>query len=357
MSETGASLAAVSDPYRPGGKLPRMPPEFTVYAIDRDPAAVVVTRRPPYDVSPLLLSKLVVAVYCEARDFQFVFISAYAPPHRPMDDTFRRIEEAMAKARTPNIVVAGDFNAKHPAWGPCAGDERGARLIAFAGANRLVVLNDPQSPPTYETRYAASWLDVTLATPALVAAGFDWTVREDITFSEHKNVAVRIGAFRDGRPRRLTRYAREELLTALSSEPWFARVSGATLHSPGALDEILAGFQRLFDRFCRANLRPVKGPGRPWWNPALARERRAVNALRRRYQRCAADDLRADFRTAYSRALAVFRCHVRAAKASHLRGWYTSCTRRSIFSAAYREAFDRVRPRQGAGYTPTTCRV
>ncbi|XP_050024763.1 uncharacterized protein [Dermacentor andersoni] len=285
MSETGVPLAAVSDPYRPGGKLPRMPPDFNVYAIDRDPAAVVVTRGPPYDVSPLLLSKLVVAVYCETRDFQFVFVSAYAPPHRSMDDTFRGIEEAIAKARTPNIVVAGDFNAKHPAWGPCAGDERGARLIEFAGANRLVVLNDPQSPPTYETRYAASWLDVTLAAPALVAAGFDWTVCEDITFSEHKNVAVRIGAVRDGRSRRLTRYAREELLTALAGEPWFARVSGATLQSPGALDEILAGFQRLFDRYYRANLRPVKGPGRPWWTPALARERRAVNTLRRRYQR------------------------------------------------------------------------
>ncbi|XP_075530143.1 uncharacterized protein LOC142563476 [Dermacentor variabilis] len=320
MTETGVPLAPISGQYRPGGKLPKMTPGFNQYAIDRDPAVAVVTRGLAYDVSPLLTSKLVVAVYCEARDFQFAFISAYAPPHRSMDDTFRGIEEAIAKSRTPNVIVPDDFNAKHPAWGPCAGDERGAHLMEFAAANRLVVLNDPS-----------------IAT--------DWIVREDLTFSEHKNIEVHIGATRERRSRRLTRYAREDVLDALGREPRFSRVLGADVRSPDALEELIAGFQRLFDRLYRANLRPVKSPGKPWWTPALAREKRSVNALRRRYQRCRAEKLRAQFRADYSRALAGFRSRVGEAKASHLRSWYASCTRRSIFSAAYREAFGRVRPR------------
>ncbi|KAH7963911.1 hypothetical protein HPB52_023784 [Rhipicephalus sanguineus] len=83
------------------------------------------------------------------------------------------LEDVVARSRSPNIVVAGDLNAKHLAWRLRAGDDRGARVVEFAAAAGLVFLNDPASEPTYETAYAASWIDVTLATPAL-AAGYTW---------------------------------------------------------------------------------------------------------------------------------------------------------------------------------------
>ncbi|KAH8036386.1 hypothetical protein HPB51_000168 [Rhipicephalus microplus] len=67
---------------------------------------------------------------------------------RSMDPTLQAIEETLLKVRTPNVVVAGDFNAKHLVWGPNAGDERGARLLEFAAANELIVFNDSQSRPT-----------------------------------------------------------------------------------------------------------------------------------------------------------------------------------------------------------------
>ncbi|KAH6940884.1 hypothetical protein HPB50_009344 [Hyalomma asiaticum] len=115
-----------------------------------------------------------------------------------------------------------DFNAKHRAWGPRGGDERGARVMELVATLGLAVLNEPLSPPTYETAYAISWIDVTLATPEVVAAGCAWEVQEDMTISEHKFIAVRFGN-RDAAPRkRLTRYAQAELLQA-SQEPWFDR--------------------------------------------------------------------------------------------------------------------------------------
>ncbi|KAH8021082.1 hypothetical protein HPB51_012366 [Rhipicephalus microplus] len=72
------------------------------------------------------------------------------------------------------IVVAGDFNAKHLVWGPSAGDDSGARLLEFAPANELIVLNDPNWRPTYENSYAASWIDVTLATSTALQSEFRW---------------------------------------------------------------------------------------------------------------------------------------------------------------------------------------
>ncbi|KAL3210244.1 hypothetical protein MRX96_008895 [Rhipicephalus microplus] len=55
------------------------------------------------------------------------------------------------------------------------------------GLNRL---NDPRSRPTYETIYAASWTDVTLATPSVLMAGYRWEVREDVIYFEHININV-----------------------------------------------------------------------------------------------------------------------------------------------------------------------
>ncbi|KAH7970986.1 hypothetical protein HPB49_017595 [Dermacentor silvarum] len=171
MRQCEVPLAAISDPYRPCGKVAQLPLGYQKFAVENDPAAMIIAHRPQLDICPLVLAKLVVTVYCEARDLKFTFISAYAPPHRSMDATLEEIEWAMALSRTRNVIVAGDFNAKHPLWGPCAGDERGTRLLEFMAANRLIMLNDPQSQPTYETKYAASWIDITMVTHSVVAAG------------------------------------------------------------------------------------------------------------------------------------------------------------------------------------------
>ncbi|KAH6940798.1 hypothetical protein HPB50_006873 [Hyalomma asiaticum] len=208
MTSNNISMAAVCDPHRPRGRMPRLPEGFSSVACEVDPAAAFIMRRPPYDVCPLMVTKWVVAIFCQSRAFDFVLIiSAYGPRHKPMQHTHGLVEEVVERSSSENVVVAGDFNAKHRAWGPRAGDERAARVMELAATAGLAVINDPLSPPTYETAYAASWIDVTLATPAVVAAGCTWEVREDVTFSEHKYVTVRIGG-REAAPRkRLMRYA------------------------------------------------------------------------------------------------------------------------------------------------------
>ncbi|KAH7933569.1 hypothetical protein HPB49_014024 [Dermacentor silvarum] len=192
---------------------------------------------------------------------------------RSMETTLEGLERAIALSRTRNVIIAGDYNAKHPLWGPCAGDERGTRLLEFMAPNRLIMLNDPQSQPTYETKYAASWIDVTMVTPSVVAAGYSWAVRDDLTYSEHRNVEVQIGAGQGERRRRLTTFAQHELLESLRDEQWFARVHGADLRSAEALDAVLSGFQLLFDRLHKKHLRQIRGKGNPWWTPQLAQRR------------------------------------------------------------------------------------
>ncbi|KAH7971594.1 hypothetical protein HPB52_000337 [Rhipicephalus sanguineus] len=91
------------------------------------------------------------------------------------------------------MVVAGDFNAKHTAWGAQTSDPRGSRMVELMAAHGLLLLNDPCSIPTYETKYSMSWLDVTLVTPSAIVAGYYWRVLEDVTYAEHRYIEVVIG--------------------------------------------------------------------------------------------------------------------------------------------------------------------
>ncbi|KAL3252681.1 hypothetical protein MRX96_054829 [Rhipicephalus microplus] len=257
MTELGVSLAAVSDPYRPGKKLPSPPPGFQLIAVERDPVVAIIMQKAPFDICPLLVSERVVAIYCEANDTDFVFTSAYAPPHKSMEPTLVLVERVLAWLRTRNIIVAGDFNAKHSAWGAQASDPRGSRLVEFAAATGLVLLNHSSSIPTYENKYSMSWIDVTFATPPTIAAGYSWSVHEDVTYSEHRYLEIAIGRDAATRNKRLTWFAREQLLEALSREPWFDRVMGAQLQSADALELVVSQFYQVSERYRRKYLRPA----------------------------------------------------------------------------------------------------
>ncbi|KAH6936114.1 hypothetical protein HPB50_013429 [Hyalomma asiaticum] len=315
MVEAEIPMAAVSDPYRPKGKLPRLPKGFQWIAAENNPLAAVIVSRAPFDVCPLVTTELVVAIYCEARNFSFTFVSAYAPPHKSMEPTLADIETALKASSSPNVIVAGDFNAKH------------------------------SSLPTYETKYSMSWIDITLAAPSVIAGGYSWRVRDDVTHSEHRYIEVTVGDSPTEKRRRLTRFAREELVLSLGGDPWFAQVTGTELRSAEALDVVVDKFYVVYSRHLENSVRPLRGVARrnPWWSPQLAQERRRVNAMRRRFQRSRDIDLRAIHGARYSAALARFRRNIAQAKDAYLRAFCAENTRKCAFSEPYREAFGRTR--------------
>ncbi|KAH7963907.1 hypothetical protein HPB52_023780 [Rhipicephalus sanguineus] len=344
METRDVCLAAVSDPYRPSRRLPSLPHGYLGYAVAEDPQAIVVTRNPPFDVCPVHVSTNVVAIFCESESFDFVFVSAYAPPHSPLEPILDELSAVLRSARSPNVILAGDFNAKHQLWGPMETDEGGLQLAQFVLSSDLVPLNDATSSPTFETPYSASWIDVTFATPSVTSAGYEWLVSEDTTFSEHRLVEVRVGES-PKQDKRLTSYARLQLLEALRRGTWFSRVSGASLASSEALDLVLSGFYALYTRLYTRHLRPVRArpTSKPWFTPALALERAAVAAKRRRFQRARDPQMRVVFRRQYTSALAAFRNNIREARDVHVRGYTLSCVRGSFFSEPFKEAFGRLR--------------
>ncbi|KAH7973230.1 hypothetical protein HPB52_023188 [Rhipicephalus sanguineus] len=287
-------LAEVGDAYRPSRKIPALPHGHLVYAVADDPEALMVTHKLPFDVFPVHVSRNVVAIFCEAHSHHFVFISMHAPPHCSLHPILDETTGALKTARSPNVIVAGDVNVKHRLRGPIDSDACGLLLAHFVLCSHLVPLNDVRSLSTFETPYSASWLHVTFGTPPVLFDGFQGTVSDDTTFSEHRLLDVRVGE--PPAPwKRLTTYVRHQLLEALRRERWFARVSGASIASSDALDRVLVAFYALYDRCYTRHLRAVRArpTSQRWFTSELTIERAAVTAKRRCFLRARDPQMRA----------------------------------------------------------------
>ena len=88
-------------------------------------------------------------------------------------------------------LVVGDFNSHSEAWGYKESDQRGDEVEDWQIDNRMLLLNDPQDPPTFFSR---AWLTTT--TPDLAFATGDVTsiaerhVMDQLGGSDHKPVLI-----------------------------------------------------------------------------------------------------------------------------------------------------------------------
>ncbi|KAL3235891.1 hypothetical protein MRX96_022321 [Rhipicephalus microplus] len=138
-------------------------------------------------------------------------------------------------------VLHTSSHAVTRAWGSRVGNGNGAQVIEFAAAAGLVVINDLQSEPTYETAYATRWIDLTLATPSVPTAQYTWITRSDVTHSEHRKTAARKGSDEGGAHKCLTRCA-QQILRVLERKPWSARAIRSKDRFPEALYFIVGAF-------------------------------------------------------------------------------------------------------------------
>ncbi|KAH7948793.1 hypothetical protein HPB49_002336 [Dermacentor silvarum] len=150
MVEGDFSFALVSDPHTRDHKIPHVLRDITVFHSREHPRVALLARAPTFDLFPIYVSQLVVAVRCERAALSFVLVAIYAPPHRPLDPFLDELWQVFSDGSVRSYIMGGDFNAQHALWGPGPGDVRGTQLVQFANANALQILNSPASLPTFE---------------------------------------------------------------------------------------------------------------------------------------------------------------------------------------------------------------
>lgn len=75
-------------------------------------------------------------------------LNVYCSPRADEDNFSRLFRKTLALAGDAQLLLLGDFNARHPDWGYMHTNPRGKKLWSLVQDLRLTLLNDPQQPPT-----------------------------------------------------------------------------------------------------------------------------------------------------------------------------------------------------------------
>lgn len=89
-----------------------------------------------------------------------VVVAVYDEPGGRTNERVRGRMAEWGRHKGPTIV-AGDFNAKHEAWGGIITDPRGEELLELAIMFGWELANDSGQGPTFESVNGRSWVDVT----------------------------------------------------------------------------------------------------------------------------------------------------------------------------------------------------
>lgn len=73
-------------------------------------------------------------------------LNIYSPPSENLKTIDNLIHEAIRKACNNPLLILGDFNAPHPAWGYHFASKKGTALLHAAQNNQLVLQNDLTTP-------------------------------------------------------------------------------------------------------------------------------------------------------------------------------------------------------------------
>lgn len=101
-----------------------------------------------------------------------------------------RLEMSIITA-TCDVIVAGDFNAKHRIWNSRVNDDKGESLAEFTHALGLIVCNQGDRP-TWQQENSESFIDVTMVSANLAARVTNWQVLEEYSHSDHNYIAFTI---------------------------------------------------------------------------------------------------------------------------------------------------------------------
>ena len=118
-----------------------------------------------------------------------VLSSGYCPP--PDISSLLRTDSLFSNLSTlqiQNLLLCGDFNSHSSLWSnKSKNDKKGDELEILFYQNDLTVLNDVESPPTFEnTRGGVSWIDLTVAGSKITDRVANWKVHDVESLSFHK---------------------------------------------------------------------------------------------------------------------------------------------------------------------------
>ena len=285
--ERGFSLACIQDAYLYNNKPKGLKKTMTCYSSSSNNCHIVI-------IDPQLNHCLAekqnssILVNVNLNNISLTIGSFYCPPSRDLETDlpfwpshyFQKI----------NFLYMGDFNAHSPLWGYSREDTRGRLLTEFVTTYRLIILNDPQCLPTYESLDSRQQgrPDLSLSSQSLFPYLSNWEVSRDLIFSDHRHITINIDIRIPPLPRR--RYKtknvpKTKFISGLLSSIKNHNIDFNTVKNKPEFDQTYDKFYNELILNCNKHFKTKKSFAKPrlsWWTPELRSQRNKVKALYRK---------------------------------------------------------------------------
>lgn len=198
-------------------------------------------------------------------------------------DFIDRLQNSI-RTQTGEVIVTGDFNAKHAAWGSPINDIRGELLLDMINASGMVVCNNGYAP-TFERGGSASYIDITIATERTAAAITNWKVSSENSLSLHNYIIFDIAGTQQENVTKSGWNTRT--LDRNKAQEQIGKMQTTFLQADGA-EESVQGMAMALKDICDGSMKKCVASRRKtvhWWTNEIAELRKTSNHLRRNYQR------------------------------------------------------------------------
>lgn len=219
--------------------------------------------------------------YIKVEFRSFVIYNCYFSPNRNLNDFTRYVDEIMEDARLQQkgYIIAGDFNAKSPAWGSQHEDARGEIMQNWISSLDLLVLNDGKVP-TFTRRNQRSYIDLTLCSRSMEREVKKWKVSvEEESLSLHRYISYEIGKIAPERKRRIWE---EKVL----DKELFISIINLTLREDMDANELCWKVKEAQEVSLKTAASKTSKKRTPvWWNEEINEKRLECISMRRRLMR------------------------------------------------------------------------
>uniref|UniRef100_A0A2H8TIE5 Reverse transcriptase domain-containing protein n=1 Tax=Melanaphis sacchari TaxID=742174 RepID=A0A2H8TIE5_9HEMI len=254
-------------------------------------------------------------------------------------DFVSRLERAIRSEAT-EVLLTGDFNAKHNGWGCPRNDQRGDILMDMVDSTGMVICNKGKEC----TFHKGSIIDLTIATPRTAQTIQRWEVLDRESLSDHFYILFQTntGPASD-EPRRGHKIDARKLETLLKS----AHLA-ETLRSCSDANKCA---QTLTEHISKCRTTGTRGmktrKSVHWWSPEIDALRNTANHLRRVFQRKRKKHGPAESKTEETNSKAAKRALANAIKRAKETSWRNLCdlVQRDTWGLPYKLVMDKlVRP-------------
>ena len=192
INEQSIDIICIQEPYSINTKLPGIPKSMRTYACGdgRRRAAIIISN---HNIDATLIRQYsdedCIIIEVNYNGEKFYTASMYFDRERNIETDIRKVETVLDHIKGSEIIIASDTNARNTIWYNVENNERGRVLEEFITTTSLHITNENTGIPTFETRRAKSWVDLTMTNNHLLAHVTEWNCGVEESCADHKIIA------------------------------------------------------------------------------------------------------------------------------------------------------------------------